>query len=138
MYPLPLFIREVSRKYPPYWIVGTVMRMIPDISLASRVINFLLKHVVGDDAWMVRIQSESLKLRAGKSQMMHATVSIDVIRIENCFSSCQICRRFDSIAEVAQCTDHAQCAHSLGLLAHRWAPFFIANAFMQKDPDQLT
>src|SRR5262250_211098 len=42
-------------------------------------------------------------------------------RIENCLSSCRICQRFDSIAEVAQCTDHAQCAHSLGLLAHRRA-----------------
>ena len=42
MYPLPLFSREVSRKYPPYWIVGTVMRMIPDINLASRVIGFPL------------------------------------------------------------------------------------------------
>src|ERR1700746_3384914 len=41
MYPLPLFIREVSRKYPPYWIVGTVIRMIPDINLASRVISSL-------------------------------------------------------------------------------------------------
>src|ERR1700724_3641240 len=33
-------MKEVSRKYPPYWIVGTVMRMMPHIILASRVIDF--------------------------------------------------------------------------------------------------
>src|SRR5215472_12745169 len=63
--------------------------------------------------------------------------SVVANRIENYLSSCQICQRLDSIAEVAQCTDHAQCAHSLGLLAHRRSPFLIANTFMQKDPDQL-
>src|ERR1700751_1254309 len=58
-------------------------------------------------------------------------------RIENHLSSCRVSQGFDSITEVAQCTDHAQCAYSFGLLAHSWTPFFIANAFMQKDPDQL-
>src|SRR5215472_2009856 len=58
--------------------------------------------------------------------------SVVANRIENYLSSCQICQRLDPIAEVAQCTDHAQCAHSLGLLAHRRSPFLIANTFMQR------
>jgi len=55
-----------------------------------------------------------------------------------CDSSRRGCRRFDSVAEVSQCTDHTQSARSLGLLTHCWAAFLIANAFMQNDPDQLT
>jgi hypothetical protein len=46
----------------------------------------------------------------GKLTCKEIVASVGVIRIENCLSSCQICRRFDSIAEVAQCTDRAQCA----------------------------
>src|SRR5690348_12503979 len=46
MYPLFLLMSEVNRKYPPYRIVGTVIRMIPDISLASRVIDSPYKLVV--------------------------------------------------------------------------------------------
>jgi hypothetical protein len=54
----------------------------------------------------------------------------DVNRIENRVSSCRILQRFDSVAEVSECTDHSQCAYSLGLLAYRRAAFLIANAFM--------
>jgi len=47
-WPPPRVLRERSRstiprsaswKYPPYWIVGTMMRMIPDINLAAGDIN---------------------------------------------------------------------------------------------------
>ncbi len=62
---------------------------------------------------------------------------VEVNRIENRVSSCRISQRFDSVAEVSECTDHSECAYSLGLLAYRRAAFLIANAFMQKDPDQL-
>src|SRR6266571_6584567 len=57
---------------------------------------------------------------------------VEVNRIENRVSSCRISQRFDSVAEVSECTDHSECAYSLGLLAYRRAAFLIANAFMQK------
>src|SRR6266699_1511339 len=62
---------------------------------------------------------------------------VDVNRIENHLSSCRILQRFDSVSEVSECTDHSECAYSLGLLAYRRAAFLIANAFMQENPDQL-
>jgi len=42
-------------------------------------------------------------------------------------SSCWTCQRFDSVAEVSECTDHSRSADSPGLFAHRGAAFFIAN-----------
>jgi hypothetical protein len=46
--------------------------------------------------------------------------------------------KFDSVAKLAKCPDHSGSADSLGLFADRRAPFFIANAFIQHYPDQLT
>jgi hypothetical protein len=65
-----------------------------------------------------------------RSQVLNRDNSIGEIRIENRLSSCRISQGFDSIAEVWECTDHSQCAYSLGLLAYRRAAFLIANAFM--------
>src|SRR5215469_1725376 len=53
-------------------------------------------------------------------------------------SSCRVTQGFDSITESSKCSDHAQSACSLGLLAHSGAAFVIANTLMQNDPDQLT
>jgi len=53
-------------------------------------------------------------------------------------SSCRICQRFDSVAKLSECVDHSRSAGSPRLFGYRRAAFFIANASMQKDPDQLT
>ena len=52
-------------------------------------------------------------------------------------SSCRICQRFDSVAKLSECVDHSRSAGSPRLFGYRRAAFFIANASMQKDPDQL-
>src|SRR6266705_3702243 len=74
-------------------------------------------------------------LRLGEPRPCSAIVGAN--RIENHLSSCRILQRFDSVSEVSECTDHSECAYSLGLLAYRRAAFLIANAFMQENPDQL-
>jgi len=53
-------------------------------------------------------------------------------------SSCRICQRFDSVAKLSECVDHSRSAGSPRLFGYRRAAFFITNASMQKDPDQLT